>query len=136
MVCIFRNYIDNPDPGYTLNYHFLSNSGMFLPLANLGAFQTAILDPVRGPQIIELRKAARVSPRVIRQRSRGQIYSHLMMELTPYCMWASIYLSELRMNLIGWTIYLRVQCQLLPVGPNRYRESGSNSELCLVELPK
>ena len=51
------NYIDNPDPGYTLNYHFLSNSGMFLPLANLGAFQTAILDPVRGPQIIELRKA-------------------------------------------------------------------------------
>ena len=53
------NYLDNPDPGYTLNYHFLSNSGMFLPLANLGAFQTAILDPVRGPQIIELRKARR-----------------------------------------------------------------------------
>ncbi len=51
------NYIDSPDPGYTLNYHFLSNSGMFLPLANLGDFQTAILDPVRGPQIIELRKA-------------------------------------------------------------------------------
>ena len=50
------NYIDNQDPGYTLNYHFLSNSGMFLPLANLGVFQTAILDPVRGPQIIELRK--------------------------------------------------------------------------------
>ena len=51
------NYIDNPDPGYTLNYHFLSNSGMFLPLANLGAFQTAILDPVRGPQMIEFRKS-------------------------------------------------------------------------------
>lgn len=51
------NYIDDPDPGYTLNYHFLSNSGMFLPLANLGDFQTAILNPVRGPQIIELRKA-------------------------------------------------------------------------------
>ena len=51
------NYIDNPDPSYSLSYHFLSNSGMFLPLANLGAFQTAILDPVRGPQIIELRKA-------------------------------------------------------------------------------
>ena len=51
------NYIDDSDPGYTLNYHFLSNSGMFLPLANLGAFQTAILDPVRGPQMIELRKS-------------------------------------------------------------------------------
>ena len=51
------NYIDDPDPGYALNYHFLSNSGMFLPLANLGDFQTAILNPVRGPQIIELRKA-------------------------------------------------------------------------------
>ncbi len=23
------NYLDNPDPGYTVNYHFLSNSGMF-----------------------------------------------------------------------------------------------------------
>ncbi len=51
------NYIDNPNPGYTLNYHFLSNSGMFLPLANLLEFQTTILDPVRGPQMIEVRKA-------------------------------------------------------------------------------
>ena len=51
------NYIDNPDPDYTLNYHFLSNSGMFLPLANLMEFQTAILDPVRGPQMIEFRKS-------------------------------------------------------------------------------
>ena len=51
------NYIDSPDPGYTLNYHFLSNSGMFLPLANLMEFQTAILDPVRGPQMIEFRKS-------------------------------------------------------------------------------
>ena len=51
------NYIDSPDPGYTLNYHFLSNSGMFLPLANLMEFQTAILDPVRGPQKIEFRKS-------------------------------------------------------------------------------
>ena len=51
------NYIDDPDPDYTLNYHFLSNSGMFLPLANLMEFQTAILDPVRGPQMIEFRKS-------------------------------------------------------------------------------
>lgn len=55
------NYLDNPDPGYNLNYHFLSNSGMFLPLANLTDFQTIILDPVRGPQMIERRRA---QPRV------------------------------------------------------------------------
>ena len=24
------HYLDDPDPGYTVNYHFLSNSGMFL----------------------------------------------------------------------------------------------------------
>jgi len=29
------NYLDSDDPGYNINYHFLSNSGMFLPLANL-----------------------------------------------------------------------------------------------------
>ena len=51
------NYIDDPDPRYNLNYHFLSNSGMFLPLANLTDFQTIILDPVRGPQMIEARSA-------------------------------------------------------------------------------
>ena len=51
------NYIDNPSPGYSVNYHFLSNSGMFLPLANLLEFQTSILDPVRGPRMIELRKS-------------------------------------------------------------------------------
>ena len=33
------NYLDHPNPGYTVNYHFLSNSGMFLPLANLVPFQ-------------------------------------------------------------------------------------------------
>jgi pimeloyl-ACP methyl ester carboxylesterase len=51
------NYIENPNPRYTVNYHFLSNSGMFLPLANLREFQTSILDPVRGPRMIELRKS-------------------------------------------------------------------------------
>ena len=42
---------------YRINYHFLSNSGMYLPLANLVPFQLAMLDPARGPQIIAARKA-------------------------------------------------------------------------------
>lgn len=46
------NYIDNPDPGYTVNYHFLSNSGMFLPLANLVPFQLNLLDAEAGPRMI------------------------------------------------------------------------------------
>ncbi len=51
------NYLENPSPGYHINYHFLSNSGMFLPLANLIPFQLAILDAERGPQMINLRRA-------------------------------------------------------------------------------
>lgn len=51
------NYLDNPDPGYTLNYHFLSNSGMLLPLANLVPFQFVLLDAERGPEMIAARKA-------------------------------------------------------------------------------
>lgn len=47
------NYLDNPNPGYTVNYHFLSNSGMFLPLANLVPFQMALLDAEAGPRMIE-----------------------------------------------------------------------------------
>ena len=51
------NYLDSPDPGYTINYHFLSNSGMFLPLANLVPFQLALLDSEAGEQMIAARAA-------------------------------------------------------------------------------
>ncbi len=51
------HYLDNPNPGYTLNYHFLSNSGMLLPLANLVPFQFVLLDAERGPEMIAARKA-------------------------------------------------------------------------------
>ena len=51
------NYLDNPDPGYTVNYHFLSNSGMFLPLANLSAGQIRMLDVDTAEQMIAFRAA-------------------------------------------------------------------------------
>jgi pimeloyl-ACP methyl ester carboxylesterase len=52
------NYLDAVNPGYKINYHFLSNSGMFLPLANLVPFQLALLDAERGPALIAARKNA------------------------------------------------------------------------------
>ena len=51
------NYLANPDPGYKINYHFLSNSGMFLPLANLAPMQLALIDAEAGPRMIAARKA-------------------------------------------------------------------------------
>ncbi len=52
------NYLDGPaDRPYEITYHFLSNSGMFLPLANLLPGQTVLLDPVRGPEAIAQLKA-------------------------------------------------------------------------------
>ena len=51
------NYLDNPSPGYTVNYHFLSNSGMFLPLANLVPFQLSLLDADAGERMIQARSA-------------------------------------------------------------------------------
>ena len=51
------NYLDSPNPGYTVNYHFLSNSGMFLPLANLGAGQMRMLDPDTAAQMLASRAA-------------------------------------------------------------------------------
>ncbi len=44
------NYLANENKEYEVTYHFLSNSGMFLPLANLFPGQTVLLDPVRGPE--------------------------------------------------------------------------------------
>ncbi|MBC52750.1 MAG: alpha/beta hydrolase [Gammaproteobacteria bacterium] len=50
-------YLDNPNPDYTINYHFLSNSGMYLPLASLVPFQLALLDAEAGPAMIARRRA-------------------------------------------------------------------------------
>ena len=44
------NYLDNQNREYEITYHFLSNSGMFLPLEHLFPGQTVLLDPVRGPE--------------------------------------------------------------------------------------
>jgi len=51
-------YLDNSNPEYHINYYFLSNSGMFLPLANLVPFQYTLLDAQKGPAMIAARKAA------------------------------------------------------------------------------
>ena len=51
------NYLDNPQPAYKINYHFISNSGMFLPLATLVPFQLALLDAQAGPRMIAARAA-------------------------------------------------------------------------------
>lgn len=50
------NYLDADDRAYELSYHFLSNSGMFLPLANLLDSQKVMLHPVQGPAAIERMK--------------------------------------------------------------------------------
>ncbi|MFT4814353.1 MAG: pimeloyl-ACP methyl ester carboxylesterase [Glaciecola sp.] len=51
-------YVDDSNLEYHINYHFLSNSGMFLPLANLVPFQYTLLDAQKGPAMIAARKAA------------------------------------------------------------------------------
>jgi pimeloyl-ACP methyl ester carboxylesterase len=51
------NYLDHDNPSYTINTHFLSNSGMFLPLANLVPFQLALLDTEASERLITQRGA-------------------------------------------------------------------------------
>ena len=68
------HYLDEPNPTYTINYHFLSNSGMFLPLANLVPFQFALLDEERGPALIAARKAA---PRMTEGNPQALAYSDI-----------------------------------------------------------
>lgn len=52
------HFLEGSRRPYEIPYHFISDSGVFLPLANLGAGQTALLDPVRGPALIERMRAA------------------------------------------------------------------------------
>jgi pimeloyl-ACP methyl ester carboxylesterase len=51
------HYLESERRPYQILYHFLSNSGMFLPLANLLPGQTALLDPVKGPAAVAFMRA-------------------------------------------------------------------------------
>ncbi len=51
------HYLDKSERDYHINYHFISNSGMFLPLATLAPFQLALLDAEAAPRIIAARAA-------------------------------------------------------------------------------
>ena len=51
------HYLDRPANNYRITYHFMSNSGMFLPLATLSDQQTVLLHPQRGPEAIARLKA-------------------------------------------------------------------------------
>ena len=55
------NYLDDEASPYEITYHFISNTNMFLPLANNSQGQYDLLDPELGPELIRQRRAA---PRV------------------------------------------------------------------------
>jgi pimeloyl-ACP methyl ester carboxylesterase len=56
-LAFLANYLAKESNPYEVTYHFMSNSGMFLPLANLLPQQTVLLDPVRGPAETARRQA-------------------------------------------------------------------------------
>ena len=55
------DYLAREEKEYEITYHFITNGGLFLPLANLSQGQYEIQDAVRGPELIRERQA---QPRV------------------------------------------------------------------------
>ena len=51
------NYLAREEKPYEITYHFISNGGLFLPLANLSQGQYAIQHAVRGPELIREQQA-------------------------------------------------------------------------------
>ena len=99
------NYLDHPNPGYTVNYHFLSNSGMFLPLANLVPFQLSLLDADAGERMIQARSA---QPR----RTEGEPESLAFSDIFAFnqgnisLLYVGRYLLERQVNETRWLEYL------------------------------
>jgi pimeloyl-ACP methyl ester carboxylesterase len=95
------NYLDNPNPGYNINYHFLSNSGMFLPLANLVPFQLALLDADAGERMIEARAAQT-------RRTEGEPESLAYSDIFAFnqgnisLLYVGRYLLERQVNEVRW----------------------------------
>lgn len=95
------NYLDNPDPGYTINYHFLSNSGMFLPLANLLPFQLALLDTEASERLIAARSA---QPRLTEGNPEALAYSDIFAfkQGNISLLYVGRYLLERQANEVRW----------------------------------
>jgi pimeloyl-ACP methyl ester carboxylesterase len=95
------NYLDNPDPGYDVNYHFLSNSGMFLPLANLVPFQLRLLDSEAGEQLIATRTA---QPRRTQGEAESLAYSDIFAfnQGNISLLYVGRYLLERQANEVRW----------------------------------
>ena len=51
------NYLAREEKNYEITYHFISNGGLFLPLANLSRGQYEIQDAIRGPELIREQQA-------------------------------------------------------------------------------
>ena len=95
------NYLDSDDPGYTINYHFLSNSGMFLPLANLVPFQLALLDTEASERLIAARNAR---PRLTEGEPEAVAYSDIFdfKQGNISLLYVGRYLLERQANELRW----------------------------------
>jgi pimeloyl-ACP methyl ester carboxylesterase len=95
------NYLDSDDPGYTINYHFLSNSGMFLPLANLVPFQLALLDTEASERLIAARNAR---PRLTEGEPEAVAYSDIFAfkQGNISLLYVGRYLLERQANELRW----------------------------------
>ena len=95
------NYLDNPNPGYTVNYHFLSNSGMFLPLANLSPVQMRMLDPDTAEQMLASRAA---QPRRTEGEPESLAYSDIFAfnQGNISLIYVGRYLLERQANEVRW----------------------------------
>jgi pimeloyl-ACP methyl ester carboxylesterase len=68
------NYLAREEKAYEITYHFISNGGLFLPLANLSQGQYAIQHAVRGPELIREQQAR---PRVTEGTPRQVAYADI-----------------------------------------------------------
>jgi pimeloyl-ACP methyl ester carboxylesterase len=95
------NYLDSPDPGYNVNYHFLSNSGMFLPLATLLPFQTTLLDAEASERLVAVRSA---QPRVTEGEPESLAFADIFAfkQGTVSIVYVGRYLLERQANEVRW----------------------------------
>ncbi len=105
-LALLGNYLDDPDPGYRINYHFLSNSGMFLPLANLVPFQLTLLDAEAGAGFIEARRNA---PRLTEGEPEALAYADIFAfkDGNISLLYVGRYLLERQANELRWLDNLR-----------------------------
>jgi pimeloyl-ACP methyl ester carboxylesterase len=131
------NYLARENPAYEITYHFISNGGLFLPLANLNQRQYETQHAVRGPEMIREQQAR---PRLTEGTPQQVAYADIQAfnDGIGARLYVGKYLLERTANEYRWLDTLRAKpsSDRVDLGTPGHGQPAPHRQPHLVQLPR